>query len=1239
MKIVCIHSIRSYLDKPCSQNTCRFLLIITLVLLSGLCHGWKIKEDGRVYRGSVQLHYPADQNPTPDNITLHVNPEDLPLFVITLEGQLFINNQPVVPPWLEAWLSQGSQSVPGVVNTQIFPPSPLMNMPVAPAQITPVINDQALLLDSFPQYPQQMNVLAQQYMFLAQQVQTLTGQLNQFTQESGQMISQTQHQQVLTHSVDFYTELVRAKDDEISKLNEEIESLKQSLLGATAPPDPQPPTEITPDTDFPTLLVAKNKDIEEKKKELKRLQQKLKENEKLLAEKKEKVEEQENQLRCLECERDEARKAADEAKKEAAQSKKTSEKLKSQVDSQKVNDGKEIAKHKSKAAKNQGHIDRLRAENEQLREQLNKASKSTGKLQQDIEELKRQQESLQHQAKKSDERADDLQAEKEGLDSELKQKEEELKKERDKVERQKKIVEKKVKELEEMQRENQEHLREVDRIREENRKLEADRDKKLKEQKDKHETESKQEVQRRLQQQQKEHEQKLAQIRREHKEEKKKRLNKRKESEAAVRGGEKKVSNTGSLPPVSDVPSNPSPSLSAGFSAAAKPAEKLELSVDTMNGAVPSRVATDLSAGSLLQSGFRVRTVGGVCHGGSPDMDGGIDIEDFNLDDGRSPDRKNDKEKSKSKSGQNRNHPPREPDAPTEDIAPSAIAGTMAESIKSILIGALPAVCPAVFVGIISSIIAYRLGRGDPQEQRNEWVVNQSNFSSSMKNTSPAIDLMPVETSCDWLGAENKFRPLCLYLMDNPDRDTAMLLGIMNNISFRFPDTLMYPVFFWGYWSADGASSLNFKELQQMVESASLAKPFNPSNLYIHTLKLQDFYQDPVARQALILRWLLNQWRNKTDPLWNDIAIAHSAQQLDGFPALLGIARFGSSLHGTYNNLRQRLAQHQIKKLVPKLLALVRNPDEGRQFSANTLTLTLFELKRDSPLVYWGTSFETKVESNDEPRLLQDCSSISVLNLRQVCFSYLLDGVIWKAKIIGGLQQYITGTLPVLEFSDSEVLLVNYPEISELQQEETITFIMNWLDTYHSHVQYLEKKRFIRAALVLAGIYNKAFQVDYDQLLKDVWLLQKQKNEWTDRTWTDRLLIMKRTPGGIKPELTFRPRWSRYKHKFALTMIPEVPGEELPGTYEGGGVLVSLPKISTGKSNLYAWSERKRQWGTVIYTNNPSRPVAQGDKVSLYCGVIYGMGPSEKKLDVYFGYNKNCMLRRTHFGKRLNLPE
>ena len=1199
-----------------------------------------------------------------------------------------------MPPWIQAWITQGLTTGLGVVNTPIFPqmPEPVPVLAVqpqtahpipvltAPPQVGMPVNPQPPEVITLQQHQQQMAMAGHNQLVLTQQVTALTGQVNQFKQQSWQMLSQAQHQTLLQKSNEGFKKQLKTKDKTISELNKEIESLNQSLQGATAPVETESHTEVIPETNYEELLAEKDKEITEKKEELERLQQALKDKESKLELQSQNASKQEEKIKCLECERDEAQAAEEKAKKDVEQK---DEKLTLRLSAMRTDHGKELQWYIDDTSLKQEKINELQEENDRLSQELSENQATVERLQQEAKDIEKQKESLQEQAKLS-ERTSELEAQQARLEEDLKNKEAELEKQKDKVKQQKTQLQARAKELKEKNKEITEQRNEADRLRQEKVDLQAEQNKKLAEQKEKHKKELAAKIEQNRQQQQKERAAEVKAINRQHEEEKKKL---EKEKAAAIKRMEQQIVTPPPLPsspPVSheaavmSVPSAASSDSSGSMVVNTNSASVGEVDSLSNNIEIPStnsrsadvpvsdndsptkatepltikdtakvgngnrqsldQAAADSPVNQLLQQKVSVRSIRGLCGDGAPDMAGNIDVGDINLNPEKKPVKGNEKRKPDTSEREENDEPGNdapeqdapEPEAPAEDIAPATLTGIVAEGVKL----ALQIVLPYFFPVTIASLTAFKLGQMSSTANQTD----QANSSNETDILTARTQTALVDTGCDWLEADNKLLPLCAHLLKKPDADTVLLLALLNNISVRFPDSLMYPVYALGYWTEFGSSSLKVSELLKRLEKASLAQPFVVENLYLHTLDIKDFYQEPVIRQAFILRWLLRQWQRIPDTVRGDISTVHSPQEIDRFPVLLGMMVLDSALEGKHEKLRKELEKRKVKQLVPRLLTLLLGPEHEKVAPDLETNLVVFELEKDKPSPFWGERLDVLIESGKESGLLASCSRMAIVDLKQDCFGYLVGGSIWKAKIIGALNKYITGALPVLDFSIEGDIEAEYPQISDDQRINTIRHLLSWVDLYHSDAGVFEKLRFIRAALNLAGIYNENFQVNYDQVLGSVWNLQQATRRWTDRVWSERFLKMKRTIDD-KPELTFKPVWKRHDLSItSLMLVPDVPGEELPGQLEGRVKYLTLPRIGKGESYLYQWIKEKKQWGGLIYKDGKGR-VKHGDRLGVFCGGIYAVGTSETELDFYFAYNKECQLRKTHFNSHLILQE
>ena len=1181
LKRFSISSIWLIPEKNYFRYASRYLLILLLPLLSNLCFGWYVKNDESINPGFVKLSFPPEEQPKYNNITLYVNPVDLHLFDYThiKQGLLYINRRVVTRPWLQAWLREGFSPGEGVVIAPIFP-AETPPLPGAPSTfpLAPVV---------FPPLPPGARMTYPPATHLGPVAAATPPQGNDdaiivipFNLYQQQIDTGVQSQMALTHQVN-------ALSDQLDM------QIKQSM---------QMITQVQHESSLKKNIDAFHRQLEEKDEKITELNRKIHSMQQSL------------QGAVAPDVSEPPAEVADDTDHEAllAEKDKTIEDKKQELErlQQALNDKEALSEQQSQElSKHKERIKCLECERDTARKTV-------------------KNESLQ--LKKSDKRVNELETERKRLNSELQEKVSELLKEKKKLENQKKQFDDTVKELTETQQENDLQREAVQRLIKEKSELQTDRGKKLTEQKEKHQKELK-EKEKLIQQQRKEYEGQLDKLRREHQEEKK-RLKKNATVKQKI---ENKPTNTGLQSP-----------MSSGRS------DKTILStvehVDTSTGHVIEGCLRMIENSrsqipDLITADLPVRAIGVQSHIGGPDMAGEINnnMRSFNPLSDPPPSGKNNKGSrkppSKQKDGE-QDQPPPGDEAHPEDIAPSTLTDVAAQTVKSLFNMALPHLLPVVVASILSSIITYRWGQSDSQTNGEESQTNQDSQSNDVDETFMQVKPIPADIGCDWLETENKLRPLCLYLLDESASDTIMLLVLLHSINIRFPDTLMYPVFFWGYWTESGFSSLTFKELLQKVQSASQEQPFSVDNLYLHTMKLQDFFLEPVARQAETLRWLVSQWQAKSHNIWNQVSIVNSPQQVEIFPMLLGIAKLGRALDGKHGILREQLEKHQIKNLVSKLLTLVLKPDEQMGGRAKELTLVMFDLPESKPLVFWGQTLDRNIGAGKESWLLPGCSQMPIAELKRDCFSYLISGVVWKARIISELEKYLTGFLPVLDFSNSVDIVTEYPQISEQQRIDTINYQLDWVNNFHTNASPQEKLRFIRAALVLVGVYNDEFQIDYDRLLHITWLMQQEKFDWTGKVWAEHLQAMKRTLDNSEPELTLKPVWIRYHLKLTLVMIPEVRGEELPGLLEGPIKFVTLPHTSKGKSYLYLWSRHRQQWVSLV-DGKQGRKISQGRSLNIYCGAIYGIGPSETELEIFFAYNQECKLRRTRLNSHLRLPE
>ena len=1253
-----VNSAWSYLNKKGAALVCRWWLLLHLPLFSELCFGWEITTDQGVSQGALQLRFPTNERPSSDNITLYVNPVDLVLFMMH-QNQLYIYQSSywmlVSHELIEAWIVQGVIPEPGMVNTVIYPPNFLPTLPSVPVLTTspqmPVSAGGQQGFGPFSFHPHQH----QQYI-----AQAGHNQINQLQHQSGHMFSQAFHQPQTQEMTEAFKSQLAQKDQKISELNRKIASLEQSFQGATAHVDTESHTEVTPNIDYVGLVAEKDEKITEKKDEIERLQQALHEKDSNLEQQNQHASNQEEKIRCLECEREDAKAAKEKSKHEAGQrEEKLKDQLKSRVEdykkelqwydhqssldhcaiheyqednvklSQQLSESQgivetlqqkveDIEKQKSELKQQKDHLeakaeelkesdgkiaeqrkeaDRLRQEkndlqtdhdkemaeqNEMHKKELDEKTEQHRQQQQktheaEVREINRRSEEeknkLEREQAKLSESVRKLKAQQAQLEADLKNKEAEIKKQKSKERQQREQLDAKTQKLREKDRETKEQQKVAERLQQEKKELQAERERKLADQKEMHKKmlATKDEQQH---QQQKKHEDEIKEIN-----------NKFEKEKAALKA---KIQHT---------PSLPSPLVSQGAISLSQP----------------------------LQQRVTVANIAVQCDGAGPDMAGSINVGDLHPDDNAGKD--NNKEKRKT-SGREKNDEP-ENDAPVEDIAPSTIAGAVAEAIK----WALQAIIPYLFPVTIASFASYKLGQASPITD----PIYQTTLANSSNQTdipAASAQITLVDTVCDWFGKDNKLFPLCKHLLETQDANTERLLVLLKNISTRFPDSLMYPVYSWGYWTESGSLSLNFDQLLKRLKVVSPIQPFIES-LYLRTSKIKDFYQEPVSEQALTLQWLLSQWPKISLAIRGEISFERSPWKIDRFPVLLGGMVLDRALEGPHKKLRQELEKHQVKWLVPKLLPMFLEPDDGNVLaSVENNSLTVFELEKDKPTLFWGRTLHALIEIGDEPILLASCSRVAIDELKQDCFGYLFIGDIWKAKIIKVLNKYIMGALPVLDFSGEGDIKAEYPEVSDDQRIDTLRYLLNWVDLYHSDAGMIEKICFIRAALTLAGIHNKDFEMNYDQVLGSVWGLRQDKHRWTGRVWSEHLLKMKRIVDD-HPELTFKPVWNRH-HLPSLIMMPDSPGEDILEKVSGVSIRVSLPSTGKEEGYLYRWSKDKQQWERQVRWEGEGL-ILPGDIAWVHCRAIYALGTSETKLDIYFALNRNCRIRLTYFNSHVNI--
>ena len=301
---------------------------------------------------------------------------------------------------------------------------------------------------------------------------------------------------------------------------------------------------------------------------------------------------------------------------------------------------------------------------------------------------------------------------------------------------------------------------------------------------------------------------------------------------------------------------------------------------------------------------------------------------------------------------------------------------------------------------------------------------------------------------------------------------------------------------------------------------------------------------------------------------------------------------------------------------------------------------TVFELQSPSPFMIRGITFrDGQIFNSDEGAQTIHCGSIPLLSLKTACYEYLSLEVDWKSKVLVSLKDVLSGGIPRFSLKSGEILVAKYSEFSEEDVTETVFDLLDWVELNHLLESSSLKSRFIRAALVLAGVMNADSKDQYQRLLKRLWTMVATNHLWTDRKWAERLSSMNGSGAESENGLRLVPMWKRQHGRLSLELAPQLPDGDFKEMVGDQTETMKLPDIPGKKSHLFVWSPEKLVWKVLSYSDS-GKSVAAGNTMSGICGCAYALGRSANDMDFYFGYSHKasgkwrCKMLKPYFENR-----
>ncbi len=575
-------------------------------------------------------------------------------------------------------------------------------------------------------------------------------------------------------------------------------------------------------------------------------------------------------------------------------------------------------------------------------------------------------------------------------------------------------------------------------------------------------------------------------------------------------------------------------------------------------------------------------------------------------------------------------------DAEPEDIGPSTIRGPLAAAFVEAL-GLLSSwVFPPVLLAVFGTGIYVGKVSKQAENNRLELEALKKNQSDSAVWSSS----QPLSSSCDLLTG-HPLKALCLEFQG--DQTFAAILPLLINISQKHQETLYFPVFAWWQRSESTSRSLSAKELMDLLE-ASGDPSLVVSQLHLQSIKSNDFYGASLKLQKKTLMMIYQLWKAKGV---SDEYIVWAPLSDDGFLLLLGAAYHAYSLEYKHAGLQAKLETLGIKELGKRLMDEVFEGEKAIELPASLgggdeQSISIFQLGSVKPVMFRGISFRDgqTFDPGDKSRKIQ-CEVLTQTALQAACYAYLAWEIDWKARVLVDLQEFVAAGVPTFTEASLGVQTAEYQGVSEEVLAESIFSLLDWAEMNLLQETSGKKRRFVRAALVLAGAQEDSSNGMYQAWLKNIWILIQNNHEWTGKQWLQKLINM--NGRGLKSGEGMRlsPMWKQGYLGWSLQMHPHVSSEELqeltPQMQDVQSANMQLPLIKGKNSQLYVWSPKKNSWEATVSDN---KPILAGQSINMICRCAYALGRGADDMDYYFAFGqkpsstKKCPFYKPYFEVR-----
>ena len=573
--------------------------------------------------------------------------------------------------------------------------------------------------------------------------------------------------------------------------------------------------------------------------------------------------------------------------------------------------------------------------------------------------------------------------------------------------------------------------------------------------------------------------------------------------------------------------------------------------------------------------------------------------------------------------------------ADPEEIGPSTIRGPLAAAFVEAL-GLLTSwVFPPVLLAAFGTGIYF--GKVSKQAENNR--LELETLKKNRTDSAILSSTQPLSSSCDLLTG-HPLKALCLEFLG--DETFASMLPLLINISQKHRETLDFPIFGWWHRSESVSHSLSAKELMRLLETSD--EPSSViSQLHLQSLKSMDFYSTSLQLQKKVLTMIYRLWQDKGV---SDEHIALAPLTDEGFLLLLGFAYQAYALEYKHAGLQRKLETLGIKELGKRLMDSVFEGEKASVLPASLggmdeSTISIFQLKRDKPVMFRGISFrDGQVYETTDPSKKVRCDVLTQTSLQAGCYAYLAWEVDWKARVLADLQEVIATDMPVFSEVSNGVQVAEYQKVSEEVLAETIFSLLDWAEMNLIQETSGKKRRFVRAALVLAGVVEDSSDSVYQAWLKNIWSLIQNNHGWTGKQWLQKLVNMNGKGSKSEEGLRLSPMWKK-GYIWSLQMLPHVLGEELqelkPQMQGAESAVMQLPLIKGKSSQVYVWSPEKKSWDKAVSDGNPVEP---GQSVNVICRSAYALGRGPDDMDFYFAFGqkpsagKKCSFYKPYFEVR-----